>query len=176
MLIYGRWPLAGGNTARAPYDLWAQETRHGVRLHVQRVFIMEDTGKLLPTYLRFVRGVIDSADLPLNVSRELMQSSLAVEHIRNTAVKRVLKLLKDLAEKEPEKYVKEICEHITREVNIPVSAGLANSSRLAKLARLCHSCKRLGARTTRPYEACRPSSRPSSRGATSGLETSCSCR
>ena len=90
--------------ARAPYDLWSQETRHGVRLHVQRVFIMEDTGKLLPAYLRFVRGVIDSADLPLNVSRELMQSSMAVEHIRNTAVKRVLKLLKDLAEKEPEKY------------------------------------------------------------------------
>jgi molecular chaperone HtpG len=90
--------------ARAPWDLWMLESRRGVKLHVRRVFIMEDTGQLLPRYLRFVRGVIDSSDLPLNVSRELLQGSRAVDNIRSTAVKRVLKLLKDLAEKEPEKY------------------------------------------------------------------------
>jgi molecular chaperone HtpG len=90
--------------AHAPFDLWMPESRHGVRLHVQRVFIMDDTGQLMPNYLRFVRGVIDSSDLPLNVSREILQSSRVVDSIRSSAVKRVLKLLKDLAEKEPEKY------------------------------------------------------------------------
>ncbi|GII97048.1 molecular chaperone HtpG [Sinosporangium siamense] len=90
--------------SRAPYDLWAQQSRHGVKLHVQRVFILEDTGQLLPAYLRFVRGVIDSSDLPLNVSREILQSSRAVDHIRSSAVKKVLKLLRDMADNEPEKY------------------------------------------------------------------------
>jgi molecular chaperone HtpG len=90
--------------ATAPFDLWMPEARHGVKLHVQRVFIMDDTGQLLPNYLRFVRGVIDSADLPLNVSREILQSSRVVDSIRSSAVKKVLKLLKDLAEKEADKY------------------------------------------------------------------------
>jgi molecular chaperone HtpG len=90
--------------AKAPYNLWMPDSRQGVKLHVRRVFILEDSGQLMPSYLRFVRGVIDSSDLPLNVSRELLQSSRVVDHIRSTAVKRVLKLLKDLAEGEPEKY------------------------------------------------------------------------
>lgn len=90
--------------ATAPFDLWMPEARHGVKLHVQRVFIMDDTGQLMPSYLRFVRGVIDSSDLPLNVSREILQSSRVVDSIRSSAVKKVLRLLKDLAEKEPEKY------------------------------------------------------------------------
>ncbi|HEY2287411.1 MAG TPA: molecular chaperone HtpG [Streptosporangiaceae bacterium] len=90
--------------AKAPFDLWVPDARPGVRLHVRRVFIMADTGQLLPSYLRFIRGVIDSEDLPLNVSRELLQGSRAVDHIRSTAVKRVLRLLRDLAESEPEKY------------------------------------------------------------------------
>jgi molecular chaperone HtpG len=90
--------------ARAPYDIWIPDARRGVRLHVRRVFIMEDTGQLMPAYLRFVRGVIDSGDLPLNVSREMLQGSRAVEQIRTTAVKRVLKLLADTAQNEPEKY------------------------------------------------------------------------
>jgi molecular chaperone HtpG len=90
--------------ARAPYDIWIPDARRGVRLHVRRVFIMEDNGQLMPAYLRFVRGVIDSSDLPLNVSRELLQGSRAVDQIRTTAVKRVLKLLAETAEKEPEKY------------------------------------------------------------------------
>ena len=88
----------------APYDLWVPEARRGVRLHVQRVFIMEDTGQILPKYLRFVRGVIDSSDLPLNVSREILQGSRAVDNIKSNAVKRVLRRLAELAENEPEKY------------------------------------------------------------------------
>jgi molecular chaperone HtpG len=90
--------------SRAPYDVWIPNARRGVRLHVRRVFIMEDSDQLMPLYLRFVRGVIDSADLPLNVSREMLQGSRAVDHIRSSAVKKVLRLLADLAEKEPEKY------------------------------------------------------------------------
>jgi molecular chaperone HtpG len=90
--------------SRAPYDIWIPDARRGVRLHVRRVFIMEDSGQLMPAYLRFVRGVIDSGDLPLNVSREILQGSRAVDQIRSTAVKRVLKLLADTAANEPEKY------------------------------------------------------------------------
>lgn len=82
--------------ATAPFDLWIPDARRGVRLHVQRVFIMDDAGQLLPSYLRFVRGVIDSADLPLNVSRELLQGSRVVETIKNTATKRILKMIADL--------------------------------------------------------------------------------
>jgi molecular chaperone HtpG len=88
----------------APYDLWIPDSGHGVKLHVQRVFILSDTGQLMPQYLRFIRGVVDSSDLPLNVSRELLQGSRAVSHIKSAAVKRILKLLADTAEKEPEKY------------------------------------------------------------------------
>ena len=89
---------------RAPYDLWITQARRGVKLHIRRVFVTEDNGQLLPSYLRFVRGVIDSSDLPLNVSRELLQSNRVVDHIRSNAVKKVLKLLADLAANEPEKY------------------------------------------------------------------------
>jgi molecular chaperone HtpG len=90
--------------SRAPYDLWLQQAGRGVRLHIQRVLVMEDNGQLMPQYLRFVRGVIDSSDLPLNVSRELLQGSRVVENIRSNAVKKVLKLLAELAENEPGKY------------------------------------------------------------------------
>jgi molecular chaperone HtpG len=90
--------------SRAPYDLWFPQTGRGVRLHIQRVFVLEDDGQLMPQYLRFVRGVIDSSDLPLNVSRELLQGSRAVDNIRSNAVKKILKLLADVAGKEPEKY------------------------------------------------------------------------
>ncbi|MBV9094597.1 MAG: molecular chaperone HtpG [Streptosporangiaceae bacterium] len=90
--------------SRAPCDLWLLGSLRGVRLHVRRIFILEDSGQLLPRYLRFVRGVIDSADLPLNVSRELLQGSRVVERIRSSATKKVLGLLKDMAEKEPDKY------------------------------------------------------------------------
>lgn len=83
--------------AKAPFDLWDRNARHGVKLYVRRVFIMDDAEQLLPPYLRFVRGVIDSADLPLNVSRELLQDSRDVRAIREGCTKRVLSLLEDLA-------------------------------------------------------------------------------
>jgi molecular chaperone HtpG len=120
--------------ARAPYDLWLIDSSHGIRLHVRRIFIMEDSGQLMPRYLRFIRGVIDSADLPLNVSRELLQGSRVVDRIRSSAVKRVLQLLKDMAEKEPDKYAT-----FTREFGAVLKEGivedLGNRDEIARLAR-----------------------------------------
>ncbi|RUQ36443.1 MAG: molecular chaperone HtpG, partial [Candidatus Competibacteraceae bacterium] len=91
---------------RAPFDLWDREQRHGVKLYVQRVFIMDDAENLMPRYLRFVRGVIDSSDLPLNISREILQSSKVVDGIRAGSVKKVLGLLEDMASNDAEKYGK----------------------------------------------------------------------
>ncbi|MBW8363734.1 MAG: molecular chaperone HtpG [Rhizobium sp.] len=91
--------------SHAPFDLWDREKRHGIKLYVRRVFIMDDAEQLMPQYLRFVRGVIDSADLPLNVSREILQSSRDIDAIKAGSVKKVLGLLEDLAENQPEKYV-----------------------------------------------------------------------
>ena len=90
--------------SRAPFDLWIPQAGRGIKLHIRRVFVLEDSGQLMPQYLRFVRGVIDSADLPLNVSRELLQGSRVVDNIRSNATKKVLRLLAEMAEKEPEKY------------------------------------------------------------------------
>lgn len=90
--------------ARAPFDLWDRQQRHGVKLYVRRVFIMDDAEQLLPAWLRFVRGIVDSDDLPLNVSREILQHNKVIDSIRSGCVKKVLGLLKDLAEKAPEKY------------------------------------------------------------------------
>ena len=89
---------------RAPFDLYDRERRHGIKLYVRRVFIMDDAEQLMPQYLRFVRGVIDSGDLPLNVSREILQHSKEIDGIKAGSVKKVLGLLEDLAENEPEKY------------------------------------------------------------------------
>ncbi|MES2185307.1 MAG: molecular chaperone HtpG [Pseudomonadota bacterium] len=86
--------------AKAPYDLWNRDSKAGVKLYVKRVFIMDDAEALLPSYLRFVKGVIDSADLPLNVSRELLQESRDVRAIREGSTKRVLSMLEDLAKKQ----------------------------------------------------------------------------
>ena len=91
--------------AKAPFDLWDRERRHGVKLYVRRIFIMDDAEHLMPAYLRFVRGVIDSADLPLNVSREFLQHNKDIEKIKNASVKKVLNELKRMSEKEPEKYL-----------------------------------------------------------------------
>jgi molecular chaperone HtpG len=90
--------------SRAPYDMWIPQPGQGVKLHIRRVFVLEDNGQLMPQYLRFVRGVIDSSDLPLNISRELLQGSRVVDHIRTQAVKKVLRLLAQLAQDEPGKY------------------------------------------------------------------------
>jgi molecular chaperone HtpG len=89
---------------RAPFNLWDRERRHGVKLYVRRVFVMDDAEQLLPAYLRFVRGVVDSNDLPLNISREILQHSKDIEAIRGGSVKKILDLLVDLTEKDKEKY------------------------------------------------------------------------
>ena len=91
---------------RAPFDVWDREHRHGIKLYVRRVFIMDDAQDLLPPYLRFVRGIIDSTDLPLNVSREILQQSRDVQAIKAASTKRMLVLLDDLAAREPDKYKK----------------------------------------------------------------------
>ena len=89
---------------RAPFDLWQREAAHGLKLYVKRVFIMDDAEQFLPQYLRFVKGVVDSSDLPLNVSRELLQKEPEVEAIRGSLTKRVLDMLARLAKDELDKY------------------------------------------------------------------------
>jgi molecular chaperone HtpG len=89
---------------RAPFDLWQRDAAHGLKLYVRRVFIMDDAEQFLPLYLRFVKGVVDSSDLPLNVSRELLQQEPEVEAIRSSLTKRVLDMLAKLAKDDPEKY------------------------------------------------------------------------
>jgi molecular chaperone HtpG len=88
----------------APFDLWDRDRRHGIKLYVRRVFIMDDAEYLMPQYLRFVRGLVDSDDLPLNVSREILQQNKFIDAIRGASVKKLLGLLESMAEKEPEKY------------------------------------------------------------------------
>ena len=90
--------------ASAPFDLWRPDTARGLKLYVRRVFIMDDAEQFLPRYLRFVRGVIDAADLPLNVSRELLQTDAQVEAMRGALARRALEMIARLAESEPEKY------------------------------------------------------------------------
>jgi len=90
--------------ACAPFDLWDRNARHGVKLYVKRVFIMDDAEQLMPNYMRFVRGVVDSSDLPLNVSREILQHNKAIDSIRAASVKKILGLLEDMANKDKEKY------------------------------------------------------------------------
>jgi len=89
---------------QAPFDLYTREVHHGVKLYVRRVFIMDDAEKLMPRYLRFIRGVIDSNDLPLNVSREILQQNRMIDAIRSNSTKKVLSLFTDLAKNSPEKY------------------------------------------------------------------------
>ena len=92
--------------AHAPFDMWDRQSRHGIKLYVRRVFIMDDAEQLMPLYLRFVRGVVDSSDLSLNVSREILQESKDIEAIRKGCTGKVLGLLADMAENDQEKYAK----------------------------------------------------------------------
>jgi len=89
---------------KAPFDLWNRDSRHGIKLYVKRVFIMDDAEQLMPGYLRFIRGVIDTNDLPLNVSREILQKNKVIDSIRNGSVKKILGALEKLAENDKEKY------------------------------------------------------------------------
>ncbi len=119
---------------RVPFDLWDRDKRHGIKLYVRRVFIMDDAEQLMPAYLRFVRGMIDSNDLPLNISRELLQHSKDIEAIRAGSVKKILDLLDDLAAKETEKYAT-----FWKEFGLVLKEGVvedvANRERIAKLLR-----------------------------------------
>ncbi|WP_140181753.1 molecular chaperone HtpG [Providencia stuartii] len=90
--------------SQAPFDMWNREQRHGLKLYVQRVFIMDDAEQFMPNYLRFVRGVLDSNDLPLNVSREILQDSALTRSLRSALTKRVLQMLEKLAKNDAEKY------------------------------------------------------------------------
>src|SRR3990167_694233 len=90
--------------AHAPFDMFQQEVKHGLKLYVKRVFIMDDAVQFLPRYLRFIKGVVDASDLPLNVSRELLQDNKQVEGIRNACTKRTLSMLEKLSTSDPEKY------------------------------------------------------------------------
>jgi len=120
--------------SHAPFDLWDREHRHGVKLYVRRVFIMDDAEQLLPAYLRFVRGVVDSNDLPLNVSREILQESKDVEAIRKGCVNKVLGLLEDLAGNQKDKYAKFWTE-FGRVLKEGVGEDWNNRERIAKLLR-----------------------------------------
>ncbi len=120
--------------SRAPFDLWDREHRRGVKLYVRRVFIMDDAEQLVPYYLRFVRGVVDAADLPLNVSREMLQQSKDIETIRAGCVKRVLGLLEELAQNEPEKYAV-FWGEFGRVLKEGVGEDPANRDRIARLLR-----------------------------------------
>ena len=120
--------------ARAPFDLYDREHRHGIKLYVRRVFIMDDAEQLMPQYLRFVRGVIDSADLPLNVSREILQSSRDIDAIKGGSVKKVLGLLEDLAENQPEKYA-EFWKAFGKVLKEGPGEDYANKERIAGLLR-----------------------------------------
>jgi molecular chaperone HtpG len=120
--------------AKAPLDLYHAEYKVGVKLYVKRVFIMDDAKELLPQYLRFVRGIIDSEDLPLNVSREMLQQNKVLTSIRTASVKKILSELKNVAANQPEKYLEFITEY-----NRPLKEGIygdfANREALLDLVR-----------------------------------------
>ena len=120
--------------SKAPFDLYQAEYKTGVKLYVKRVFIMDDAKELLPQYLRFVRGIIDSEDLPLNVSREILQQNRVLTTIRTASIKKILSELKNVAESQPEQYLKFIAEY-----NRPLKEGLygdfANREALLDLIR-----------------------------------------
>jgi molecular chaperone HtpG len=120
--------------AKAPFDLWNRDKRGGVKLYVKRVFIMDDAEALMPVYLRFVKGVIDSADLPLNVSRELLQESRDVKAIREGSTKRVLGMLEEVAENQKDKYA-EFWRQFGAVLKEGIGEDFANQERLAKLLR-----------------------------------------
>ena len=124
--------------SKAPMDMFNRDKAAGVKLYVKRVFIMDDAQALMPTYLRFVKGVVDSADLPLNVSRELLQESRAVKAIREGCTKRVLSMIEDLAANDAEKFAT-----FSGEFGAVLKEGLgedfANRERLAKLLRFASS-------------------------------------
>ena len=120
--------------AQAPFDLFDQNPKNGVKLYVQRVFIMDDAEKLMPRYLRFIRGVIDSNDLPLNISREILQSNKIIDNIRSGSVKKVLGLLEKLAKDDADKY-QEFWNVFGKVLKEGPGEDFANKEKIAKLLR-----------------------------------------
>lgn len=120
--------------SHAPFDIYQRDAQRGVKLYVRRVFIMDDAEQFLPLYLRFVKGVVDSADLPLNVSRELLQQSEAVESMRGALTRRVLDMLAKLAKDEPEKYAT-FWKELGGVLKEGPAEDFANRERIAKLLR-----------------------------------------
>ena len=119
---------------RAPFDLWNRDHQRGLKLYVRRVFIMDDAEHFMPIYLRFVKGIIDSNDLPLNISRELLQSNEVIEKIRAGCVKRVLSMLEDLSENDKEKYA-QFWKEFGSVLKEGPAEDFANKDRIAKLFR-----------------------------------------
>lgn len=120
--------------SHAPFDLWDRNTRHGIKLYVRRVFIMDDAEQLMPSYMRFVRGVVDSSDLPLNVSREILQESKDIEAIRAGCTKKVLGLLEDMAANDKEKYAR-FWGEFGKVLKEGVGEDFANKDKIAGLLR-----------------------------------------
>jgi molecular chaperone HtpG len=120
--------------ARAPFDLWDRSKRGGIKLYVKRVFIMDDAEQLLPAYLRFVKGVIDSADLPLNVSREILQESRDIKAIREGSTKRILGMLDELKTSKPDDYAK-FWDGFGQVLKEGIGEDFGNKDRIAKLLR-----------------------------------------
>jgi molecular chaperone HtpG len=120
--------------SNAPFDLWDRDRMHGLKLYVKRVFIMEDADQLMPRYLRFIRGVIDTNDLPLNVSREILQGSKTIDSIRSASVKKVLSELAKLAKNDAEKYA-EFWKEFGQVIKEGPGEDFANKDALAKLIR-----------------------------------------
>ena len=119
---------------KAPFDLWNRESKKGIKLYVRRIFIMDDAEHLMPNYLRFVKGVIDSADLPLNVSREILQSDRDIQKIKTRAVKRVLDELQRIAKDEPETYL-EFWKEFGQAIKEGVVEDMANKDKITPLLR-----------------------------------------
>ncbi|WP_126454288.1 molecular chaperone HtpG [Sulfuriflexus mobilis] len=120
--------------SKAPFDLWDRDSRHGIKLYVRRVFIMDDAEQLMPQYLRFVRGVIDSADLPLNVSREILQHNKTIDSMRAGSVKKVLGMLEAMAKNDAEKYAG-FWGEFGRVMKEGPGEDFANREQIAKLLR-----------------------------------------
>ena len=119
---------------RAPFDLWNREASRGLKLYVQRTFIMDDAEQFLPLYLRFVKGVVDSNDLSLNVSREILQQDPAVDSMRSALTKRVLDMLQKMANKEPEKYAT-VWKEFGQVLKEGPAEDMGNKEKVAKLLR-----------------------------------------
>ena len=119
---------------RAPFDLFDRDKQHGIKLYVKRVFIMDDAEQLMPNYLRFIRGVVDSNDLPLNISREILQRNKSIDTIRSASVKKLLNVLDGIAKDEPEKYAT-FWQEFGKVIKEGPAEDFSNKEKIAKLMR-----------------------------------------